>query len=139
MSTIRNWYCGPDGRPDFRRMSKFMGRHDTRSRFDAAGWALFFIWVGLAWLAEFSVGVGLLGVATITLGMQGVRKIYNVPVEGFWVFVGIGFAIAGMWQLLDIQMSLAPFVLIAAGVALLFWRVLPRNRQASPRPGPRNS
>lgn len=139
MSAIKHWCCGTGGRPDFEKMNKFIGRPDTRSRFDAAGWALFFIWIGIAWLAELSVGVGLLGVATITLGMQGLRKIYNVPVEGFWVFVGIGFAIAGLWQLLDIQTSLAPFVLIAAGVALFFWRVLPRKRQASSRPSPKNS
>jgi len=139
MSEIRNWCCGPDGRPDLERINRLLGRHDKRSRFDAAGWALFFIWVGIAWLADFSVGVGLLGVATITLGMQGLRKIYNVPVEGFWVFVGIAFAIAGLWRWLDIQMSLAPFALIAAGVALLIWRVLPRDRRASSRTEPRNS
>lgn len=105
-----------------------MDRHDTRSRFDAAGWALFFIWVGIAWLADISVGIGLLGVAAITLGMQGLRRFYNVPVEGFWIIVGIGFAIAGIWQWLNIQVSLAPFVLIAAGVALIIWRVLPREQ-----------
>lgn len=131
MSDIRNWCCGPDGRPDFEKMKAFMHRHDLRSRFDAAGWALFFIWVGIAWLADVSVGVGLLGVAVITLGMQGLRKIYGVPVEGFWVLVGIGFAIAGLWQWFAIKMPLAPFVLIAVGVALLVWRVWPRGHHRS--------
>ena len=131
MSDIRNWCCGPDGRPDLEKMKAFMHRHDLRSRFDAAGWALFFIWVGIAWLADVSVGVGLLGVAVITLGMQGLRKIYGVPVEGFWVLVGIGFAIAGLWQWFAIKMPLAPFVLIAAGVALLVWRVWPRGHHRS--------
>ena len=115
MSDIRNWCCGPDGRPDFEKMKAFMHRHDLRSRFDAAGWALFFIWVGIAWLADVSVGVGLLGVA----------------VEGFWILVGIGFAIAGLWQWFAIKMPLAPFVLIAAGVALLVWRVWPRGHHRS--------
>lgn len=126
MSDIRNWCCGPDGRPDFERMNIFMDRHDRRSRFDAAGWALFFIWIGIAWLADLGLGVALLGVAVITLGMQAIRRVFGIPVEGFWIFVGIGFAIAGFWQWLDIDMPLAPFILIAAGVALLIWRVLPR-------------
>lgn len=131
MSEIRKWCCGPDGRPDFEKMNSFMDRHDRRSRFDAAGWALFFIWVGIAWLADISTGVGLLGVAVITLGMQGLRKIYGVPVEGFWILVGFGFAIAGLWQWFDIEMPLAPLVLIAVGVALLVWRVWPRSPHRS--------
>ena len=109
-------------------MMALMDRHDRNSRFDAAGWAAFFIWVGIAWLADVGLGVGLLGVAAITLGMQGLRKVYGVPVEGFWVLIGVGFAVAGLWQWFDIQQPLAPFVLIAAGLALLIWKVWPRSR-----------
>ena len=134
MSDIRNWCCGPDGRPDFEKMKAFMHRHDLRSRFDAAGWALFFIWVGIAWLAEVGVGVGLLGVAVITLGMQGLRKIYGVPVEGFWVLVGIGFAVAGIWEYWDIQLPLAPLIFIGVGVLLLFRTVWSRSRRHGPHP-----
>ena len=129
MTTMRNWCCGPDGRPDFEKMTAFIDRHDQTSRFDAAGWALFFIWVGVAWLADLGMGIGLLGVAAITLGMQGLRRLYGVPVEGFWILVGIGFAIAGLWQWIDFEKPFAPFILIAIGVALLFWRVWPRSRR----------
>ena len=108
-----------------------MRRHDRRSRFDAAGWALFFIWVGIASLFDVGVGVGLLGVAVITLGMQGLRKIYGVPVEGFWILVGFGFAIAGFWQWFAIEKPLAPFILIAIGVGLLIWRVWPGSHHRS--------
>jgi hypothetical protein len=61
--------------------------------------------------------------------MQGLRKVCRVPVDGFWVLVGMGFAIAGFWQWLDIQRPLAPFILIAAGVGLLIWKAWPRSRQ----------
>ena len=125
MRSMMNWCCGPDGQPDFDKMTKYMDRHDRASKFDAAGWALFFIWVGIAWLAEFSLAVGLLGIATITLGMQGARKIYGVPVEGFWVLVGLGFAMAGLWQWFDLAKPFAPFVLIVIGVALLAWNIWP--------------
>lgn len=127
MRDMMKWCCGPDGRPDFDRMTEFMEQHDRTSKFDAAGWALFFIWVGIAWLADIGLGAGLLGVAAITLGMQAIRKVSAVPVEGFWVLVGICFAVTGLWQWLDVQLPLAPIVLIGIGVALLFWRVLPRN------------
>lgn len=127
MQDMMNRCCGPDGRPDFRKMTAYMHRHDRGSRFEAAGWALFFIWVGIAWLAEVSLAVGLLGVAAITLGMQGLRKISGVRVEGFWLLVGLGFAVAGSWQWFDVGKPLAPIVLIAVGIALLAWRVWPKS------------
>ncbi len=128
MRNMMNWCRGPDGRPDLEKMTEYMKHHDRAGRYDAAGWALFFVWVGLAWLADVSLGVGLLGVAAITLGMQAVRKTAGVPVEGFWVLVGLGFAVAGLWQWLDIEFPLAPFVLIVIGVALFIGRVWPGTR-----------
>lgn len=130
MRDMMSWCRGPDGRPDFDKMTRYMTRHDRSARFDAAGWALFFIWVGIAWLAEVSIAVGLLGVAAITLGMQGVRKISGVPVEWFWILVGLGFAVAGSWQWFDVDKPLAPIVLIAIGVALLIGKVWPRSRHS---------
>lgn len=129
--------CGPDGRPDFRRMTEFMKEHDRTSKFEAAGWALFFVWVGIAWLTEVGLGIALLGVAAVTLGMQAIRKAYGVPVEGFWVFVGLGFAVAGLWQWLEIDVPLAPIVLIAIGVVLFYWQVWPKpSRRHERRAGP---
>ena len=133
MRNMMNWCRGPDGRPDFDKMMRYMARHDRASKYDAAGWALFFIWVGIAWLAEVSLAVGLLGVAAITLGMQAIRKIYGVRVEGFWVLVGLGFAVAGFWQWVDVEKPLAPIVLIAIGIALLVWRVWPWSRHSDER------
>jgi hypothetical protein len=37
-------------------------------RLDTAGWGLFFIWVGVAALADLGWGVGLMGVGLIILG-----------------------------------------------------------------------
>lgn len=104
-----------------------MDKYDRNSRFDTAGWALFFIWVGVVWLADVGIGIGLLGVATITLGMQALRKVCRVRVDGFWVLVGVGIGAAGIWQLTGIDQPLAPFFLIAAGVALLIWNVWSRS------------
>jgi hypothetical protein len=133
MRDMMKWCCTPDGRPDFDRMTKYMERHDRTSRFDAVGWALFLIWVGIALLADVGLGIGLLGVAAITLGVQAARKSAGLPVEGFWVLVGIGFAVAGLWEWLDIELPLAPIVLIVIGVALLVTRVWPRSSHKGTR------
>jgi hypothetical protein len=60
-----------------------MEHHDRGERLDTVGWSLFFIWVGIAWLAGVSIGIGLLGVAAITLAMQLVRKLQAMKVEVF--------------------------------------------------------
>ena len=123
--------CGPDGEPDFDKMTAFMEQHDRSSVFDVIGWSLFFIWVGFAWLLGLSLGWGLLGVASLTLGMQGLRYWFNVPVESFWVVVGIAFLIGGFWELWSVAIPLAPVVLIAIGVGLLVWyfvRLLKRRQ-----------
>ena len=111
--------CGPDGKPDFDKMTAFMEQHDRSSIFDVIGWALFFIWVGIAWLLGLSLGWGLLGVGFLTLGMQGLRYYYDVEVVGFWVFIGLAFVVAGFWELWSIAIPLAPVALIAVGIGLL--------------------
>ncbi len=113
--------CGPDGKPDFDKMKAFMEQEDRSSLFDVVGWALFFIWVGSAWLMGFSLGVGLLGIGILTLGMQGIRYFNHVKVEGFWLVVGLAFVVGGFWELWSVAIPLAPVVLIGLGIGLLAW------------------
>ncbi len=42
-------------------------------KLDAIGWALFLIWIGVAFLMKVSFGVGLVGVGFITLAVQAAR------------------------------------------------------------------
>lgn len=129
MRQMMHQCCGPDGKPDFNKMSAFMERQDRSSMFDSIGWALFFIWVGAAWLLGFGLGYGLLGVGVLTLGMQTARYFADVKVDGFWIFVGLGFCVAGFWELWNVAVPLAPIVLIAVGVALLIWRVMRTDKE----------
>ncbi len=85
----------------------------------ALGWSLFFIWIGVALLLKFDAGVGLLGVGVITLAVQVVRKYLNLKLEGFWVIIGLLFAVGGIWELFKPNLPLVPILLIAAGSALL--------------------
>jgi hypothetical protein len=48
-------------------------------KLDAVGWGLFFIWIGIAILADVGWGVGLIGVGTIILGSLVVREYLSGP------------------------------------------------------------
>lgn len=93
--------------------------HDLQHKLNVTGWALFFIWIGIAYLANFTVSIGLLGIGIITLVMQAVRKQYKLKAEGFWVIVGILFVLAGLWEVFKADFPLVPIVLIIAGITLL--------------------
>ncbi len=94
-------------------------RRDLAQKLDAVGWGLFFIWIGIAFLADFGIGVGLLGVGIITLGEQAARKYFNLKLEGFWVIVGLCFVLGGLWELLAVELPLVPILLIVAGLVIL--------------------
>jgi hypothetical protein len=88
-------------------------------KLDAAGWGLFFIWTGIALLAGISWGIGLVGVGIITLVGQAARRHFGLRFDGFWVVVGILFAVRGIWELAGVELALTPILLVAAGIALL--------------------
>ena len=94
-------------------------RREIARVIDAAGWGLFFAWVGVALLMDVGWGVGLIGVGAITLGGQAARRYYGLKLEGFWVAVGVLFALGGVWELIEVEVSLVPILLIVAGAALL--------------------
>jgi hypothetical protein len=89
------------------------------AKLGAASWGVFFIWLGIAFLAGLSFGIGLLGVGLITLGAQVARWAFHLPMEGFWVVVGILFLAGGLWALLAIGLPFVPILLLVAGVAIL--------------------
>ena len=89
-------------------------------KLDAIGWGLFFIWVGIAFLADLGWGVGLVGVGVLGLGEQVARRRFGLNMEGFWVVVSFLFIVGGFWTLFDTQVALVPLLLIVAGLAVLF-------------------
>lgn len=96
------------------------------SRLNAAGWGLFFVWLGIVFLGNFTFGVTMLGIAAVTLGMQGVRKLFALPFEGFWLFVGLVFLLGGVWDYLNPRLPLAAVVFFILG-ALLLAQVMKRR------------
>lgn len=122
--------CSASGQPDIGKMKEYMEHHDRAARQDMIGWSLFIIWVGIAWMAEVGLGFGLLGVAVIICAMQVVRMLQGLRLEFFWLMVGAGFGIGGVWELFEVKTPFAPLVLIVAGIALLAWQFAPRTEDS---------
>jgi hypothetical protein len=97
-------------------------------RLGTMGWALFFIWIGICFLARFDLGVAMLGAGIITLGMQVVRVVMQLKIEGFWVVVGLLILLGGIWDLVKPEIALVPILLIVAGMLLLLSMARGRRR-----------
>jgi hypothetical protein len=61
----------------------------TAKTLDTIGWGLFFIWVGIAFLANVGWGVGLLGVGLIMIGAQVARTFFDMGVTAPMVLLGL--------------------------------------------------
>ena len=99
--------------------SKPAAKSEWAGKLDTIGWALFFIWVGIAFLLDFGFGVGLLGIGVITLGIQVARTRYGLKTETFWIIIGILFILGGLWQLFEPDIPIIPILLIVAGLIVL--------------------
>ena len=89
------------------------------NKLSAAGWGLFFIWIGIALLLKLSAGIILLGIGAITLLIQVVRKYLNLRLEIFYVVIGLLFMIGGFWENYKPDFPLIPVFLIVVGTGLL--------------------
>jgi hypothetical protein len=99
-------------------------------KLNAAGWGAFFIWIGIAFLANISWGLGLLGVGVIVLAGEAARKYFGLCLDLFWLMLGIIFVVWGAGDVLAIQVGgiLWPIVSIAVGLAILITALRPHPR-----------
>jgi hypothetical protein len=112
-------------------------KRELARKLDAAGWGLFFIWVGIAVLASVGWSATLLGVGVIVLAGQLARKISGLPVGVFWVLIGGLLVVGGIWDVLDVGTAtgarlgvVVAILCILAGGALLFSASFRRPRAA---------
>ena len=89
-------------------------------RLNTTARGLFFIWLGVAVLAQLGWGWTLLGIGVIVLGEQAARWRLNLPIATKWAIGGAIFLIAGLWQLIHISFPLAPLLLILLGIGVLW-------------------
>lgn len=94
-------------------------RQDTQSKISTTAWALFFIWTGFIFLVKAGTGVALIGLGSIALSMQIIRRLMGFHLERFWLISGVASVFAGVWEMLYSQLPLVPIVLMTIGVVML--------------------
>lgn len=102
---------------------------------DGIGWGLFFIWVGICFLADLGWGWFFLGTGLLMLAGQAARRHYELKVDRFALLLGSCFAVAAVAHLLELSWNwaavphwLAPALLIALGATTIVsaWRRMHR-------------
>ena len=120
---------------DEARWIKETGRSPATA-IDAAGWGVFFIWVGVALVAGVGWGVGLLGTGIISLGVQLARSLSALKVDRWSLAFGACLVAAGLVQWLDIPLARAPlpawivpglFIVLGAGILASIWIRRPKG------------
>lgn len=96
-------------------------RTSVEKQLEVGTWGAFFLWIGIALLAQLNWGVWLLGVSAIILGSQLIRRTLALRVERFWVVAGVLFGLGGVLHFYPLKMDipLIPIICIAAGAGLL--------------------
>jgi hypothetical protein len=89
-------------------------------RLSAGARGLFFVWLGVAVLAQLGWGWTLLGIGVVILGEQVARWRLDLAIATGWAIGGAIFVVAGLWQLIHIAFPLAPLLLILLG-AVIIW------------------
>ena len=96
-----------------------VNRSALNRKLEAAGWGLFFIWIGIALFGHIGWSAGLIGVGIITLGAQAARKYFDLKLEGFWVAVGFFFVVGGICNLFNVHLGFMLILCIVVGITLL--------------------
>ena len=100
-------------------MARISANGTFARRIDAAGWALFFIWTGLALLAGIGWSWALVGTAAIILAVQTVLLLRGEPVDIFMAAIGLVLLGGSVADLYGLPWSFLPAALIVIGVAML--------------------
>ena len=103
------------------------GAASLSDRLDGIGWALFFIWIGIAFLVDVGWGWGLLGIGVSILSEAAVRWYLQLNIGAFWIACGFLFVVGGIWELFQIELPLVPVLLILGGVAMLIGAIRGRH------------
>lgn len=99
--------------------SRFHPNKTFARSIDAAGWALFFMWVGIVLLAGFSWTASLIGTAAIILAVQAVLLFRGDRLDVFMAAVGLVLLIGAFTDVYNSVWSLFPALLIVIGFAML--------------------
>ena len=104
----------PAGGPDDKKQS-------LDKRLDAIGWGLFLIMIGGFWLApDGSVpeGTWLIGTGIIILALMGIRALYGIKLNRFWLVLGFLALAFGVSSVYGINIPVLPILIILIGLSI---------------------
>ncbi len=99
--------------------NRFAANSSFARSIDSVGWALFFMWIGIALLASFSWTVSLVGTAVIILAVQAILAFRGERLDVFMAAVGVVLLIGAVADVYGSPWSLFPVLLIVIGIAML--------------------
>jgi len=105
---------GPERVPD-----EVLNRSSRSRPLFLGAWGFFLIWIALVKAGRLGPGAGLIGTGVIIVAQQGARHLLSLSVEGLWLLAGTVLFGVGLWKISGADFSLLPFLLFAAGCALL--------------------
>ena len=83
---------------------------------------LFFIMIGGLWLApkgSVPEGTWLIGTGVIILGMTWIRRSNELPISGFWVFMGLLALGSGVSSVFGLNLPVFPILLVIVGLSVI--------------------
>ena len=105
-------------------------KKELDKRLDAVGWGLFLIMIGGLWLApEGAVpeGTWLIGVGVIILGLMGIRHLYGIKVNAFWLVLGLIALAFGVSSVFGLNIPVFPILLIIIGLNIILKPLLKKK------------
>lgn len=101
-------------------MARTIGANSTFVRkVDSIGWAIFFVGIGAAMLADVGWTWSMVGIAVIVFGVQAALFFRGERIDVFMLSVGLVLLVGAVADMLGSPWSLIPVLLIVIGVAML--------------------
>lgn len=92
-------------------------------KIESVGWALFFIWSAVVLIAPDELipeGSWLIGTGLIIIASMGIRYLYGIRIDGFWMVLGF-FALGfGISEYFGLNLPFLPVILIILGVVIVY-------------------
>lgn len=92
-------------------------------RIESIGWALFLIWSGALMISPhglFPEGSWLMGTGLIIMLSMGIRYLYGIRIDGFWMVLGILALGFGISEFFSLSVSVFPVLIIIMGVVIVY-------------------
>jgi len=101
-------------------------------RLESIGWALFFVMSGILWIMPEELvpeGAWLFGTGLIILGFSGIRYLYRIKIEEFWLVMGILFLSFGLSEYFILDLPILPILLVLIGISIVYKAFLSKTRK----------